>query len=262
MYISPLAFKVLMSVSSKWIPYPRVFGFFLKFWSNSPPWCWPPRRSNSPFERGSQNANYNQRLAKKRPEKKHLFRHLILTTNCKICIYYVFKRMLWNFGTLSCSTVTTYPQQIRCAWSIKVASSPSTFREQNECFANTIFFHSKKVKLLLSRFRQHHLVSTATEATRSRPRCSVSCHMINVVKWPNVIANYLEKDNVMLAKRREKRFRESSHCCCGINFFFPKNFGETTFELKFGCESVSKESVWSTINPLLSAPLFSGKECF
>ena len=77
---------------------------------------------------------------KKRPEKKHLFRHLILTTNCKICIYYVFERMLWNFGTLSCSTVTTYLQQIRCACSMKVASSPSTFREQNECFANTIFF--------------------------------------------------------------------------------------------------------------------------
>ena len=90
-----------------------------------------------------------------------------------------------------------------------------------------IFFHSNKVKLLLSRFRQHHLVSTATEATRSRPRCSVSCHMTNVVKWPNVIANYLEKDNVMLPKRREKRFRESSPCFCGINsFFFPKNVGK------------------------------------
>ena len=157
-----------------------------------------------------------------------------------------------------------YPQHIRCVCSMKVASSPLTFREQNECFANTIFFHSNKVKLLLSRFRQHHLVSTATEAKRSRPRCSVSSHMTNVVKWPNVITNYLENDNVMLPKLREKRFRESSPCFCGINFFFPKNVRETTFELNFGCESVSvKERVWNSINPRLTPPpLFSGKECF
>ena len=148
-----------------------------------------------------------------------------------------------------------YPQHIRCVCSMKVASSPLTFREQNECFANTIFFHSNKVKLLLSRFRQHHLVSTATEAKRSRPRCSVSSHMTNVVKWPNVITNYLENDNVMLPKLREKRFRESSPCFCGINFFFPKNVRETTFELNFGCESVSvKERVWNSINPRLTPP--------
>ena len=93
------------------------------------------------------------------------------------------------------------------------------FENKMSVLQTLYFFHSNKVKLLLSRFR-HYLVSTATEATRSRPRCSVSCHMNNVVKWPNVITNYLEKDNVMWPKRREKRFREISPCFWGIDSFF------------------------------------------
>ena len=153
-----------------------------------------------------------------------------------------------KFWDVSCSTVTTYPQQIRCACSIQ---SASTFRERNECssiksfsfwihFANTKFFPQQQG----STFRQHHLVSTT-------PRLHglacvdlwVSCHMTNVVKWPNVIANYLENDNVMLLKRREKRIRESSPCFCGINsFFFPKNIVKTTSGLNY---------VWGYVRSLL-----------
>ena len=143
-----------------------------------------------------------------------------------------------KFWDVSCSTVTTYPPQIRCACSIQ---SASTFRERNECssiksfsfwihFANTKFFPQQQG----STFRQHHLVSTT-------PRLHglacvdlwVSCHMTNVVKWPNVIANYLENDNVMLLKRREKSFRESTPCFCGINsFFFPKKYRDNNQWIK------------------------------
>ena len=83
MHISSVAYVSQFRVN----PLSPSIWLFLKFWSNSPPWCWSSRRSNSPFERGSQNANYNQRLAEKRPEKKHLFRHLILTTNCLLCFW-------------------------------------------------------------------------------------------------------------------------------------------------------------------------------
>ena len=42
---------------------------FLKFWSNSPPWCWPSTVKFT-FWKGSQNANYNQRLVKKKTGEK------------------------------------------------------------------------------------------------------------------------------------------------------------------------------------------------
>ena len=94
------------------------------------------------------------------------------------------------------------------------------FENKMSVLQTLYLFHSNKVKLLLSRFRQHHLVSRATEATRSRPRCSVSCHLTNVVKWPNVIANYLENDNVILPKRREKKVSWEFTLFLWNKFFF------------------------------------------
>ena len=64
--------------------------------------------------------------------------------------------------------------------------------------------------------------------------------MTNVVKWPNVIANYLENDNVMLLTSRENVSWEFTLFLWNKFFSFPKNIVKTSCELKFGCESVLK----------------------
>ena len=139
---------------------------------------------------------------KKRPEKKHLFRHLILTTNCKICIYYVFERMLWNFGTLSCSTVTTYLQQIRCACSMKVASSPSTFREQNECFANTIFIPQQQGETFAFE------VSTTSPCLNNDRGYTVSPALLSLLSLDQ--CGQVTQCNRKLSRKRQRDFAETS----------------------------------------------------
>ena len=87
MYISPLAFKVIMSVSSKWIPYPRVLGFFLN--SDPIPHHDVGRQDGQiHLLKGvdMQNANYNQRLTKERPEKNNCFAILSWRRNAKYSI--------------------------------------------------------------------------------------------------------------------------------------------------------------------------------
>ena len=211
-----------------------------------------------------QNANYNQRLVKKRPEKKHLFRHLILTTNWKYAFIMFLRECCEILGPCRVQQLQQILSRYAAPAQWKWLQVLQHFENKMSVLQTLYFFHSNKVKLLLSRFRQHHLVSRATEATRSRPRCSVSCHLTNVVKWPNVITNYLENDNVMLPKRREKKVRESSPCFCRINsFFFAKNVGETTFELKFVCESVSvKECVKYHKSSTKPPPYFQEKNVF
>lgn len=116
------------------------------------------------------------------------------------------------------------------------------FENKMSVLQTLYLFHSNKVKLLLSRFRQHHLVSRATEATRSRPRCSVSCHLTNVVKWPNVIANYLENDNVMLLTSRENVSWEFTLFLWNKFFSFPKKYRENKLWIKVWLWECVKES--------------------
>ena len=84
----------------------------------------------------------HKRLTKERPEKKNIcFAILSWRRNAKYA-FIMLLRVCCEI--LEPCRVTTYPQQICCACSIKVASSPSTLRKENDCFANTIFIPKRQ----------------------------------------------------------------------------------------------------------------------
>ena len=167
---------------------------FLKFWSNSPPWCWPSTVKFTFWKGFTERQLYPKISEKKTGEKKSIspsYPNDELQNMHLLCF--------WE------NVVKFWDLVVFNSYNIPRLQVLQHFENKMSVLQTLYLFHSNKVKLLLPRFWQHHLVSRATEAIRSRPRCSVSCHLTNVVKWPNVIANYLENDNVVLPKRREKK---------------------------------------------------------